>query len=75
MSANDDVRKYIEEAIQAHEKTLGEEEEEPRDFIDAVIIERRKRPTDPSLSTGQIQATVVDLFGGGCRNTGRREWI
>ena len=65
MSADSDVRKFIDEAIVEHEKNLGAEEEEPRDFLDAVIIERRKRPNDPALSTGQIQQAIIDLFGGG----------
>ena len=65
LGADHEIRKYIDESIEQHEKTLAAEEEEPRDFIDAVIIERRKRPNEPSLSTRQIQQTILDLFGGG----------
>merc|ERR1711970_1491356 len=57
------IRKYIDEAMEEHEKTLGEEEE-PRDFIDAVIIERRKRK-DNSLSTSEIRNVITELFGAG----------
>lgn len=67
--ANADVRKHVEGAIAEHERTLGKEEEDPRDFIDAVIIERRRRPNDPALSTSQIQSTVIDIFAGGTDTT------
>ena len=73
LGANYEVKKYIDDSIEEHQKTLGEEEEEPRDFIDAVIIERRKRPFDKSLSAGQIQQTIVDLFGGGKKEKGKKK--
>ena len=75
LGANYEVKKYIDDSIEEHQKTLGEEEEEPRDFIDAVIIERRKRPFDKSLSAGQIQQTIVDLFGGGKKEKGKKRKI
>jgi len=67
--ARSQVGKFIDDAVESHEKSLGAEEEEPRDFIDAVIIARRKRPNDKYLTSSQIQMVILDLFGGGTDTT------
>jgi len=61
------VKDYIKESLEDHERTL--DPDDPRDFIDNVILEKRKNPNAAHLSLDNIQQTVYDIFFAGTDTT------
>ncbi|XP_069483780.1 cytochrome P450 2B1-like [Ambystoma mexicanum] len=63
------VFKFIDKAVQEHRQTL--DAENPRDYIDAYLLEMEKQNSNPdsTFSSENLQACIADLFVAGTDTT------
>ncbi|XP_069130184.1 cytochrome P450 2B1-like [Argopecten irradians] len=63
-----DIKDFVADQIQEHRNTL--EEENPRDFIDAFLVQQRKHEAgDPLFDDMNITITIVNIFPAGTDTT------
>lgn len=64
-----EIFKFIDEATQEHRQTL--DAENPRDYIDAYLLEMDKQNSNPdsTFSPENLQASIADLFIAGTDTT------
>jgi len=69
IKSKDFLYKFIDRSLRQHEATIDLISEEPRDFIDYVLLERRKQPNAAHLEEEQVIHVISDLFVAGTDTT------